>query len=297
MELREADLQALSNEPAARQIRTAAAHGTLSHALLLTGRGNLSALARYAAAAYECASPNARPCGVCPQCRKAFRDVHPDIVTVRDDAHKFLSAESVREIRSDAWIRPNEGTRKVYIFPDCSLLTPQGQNILLKVVEEGPSYAAFLFCAETPSVILQTLRSRCIELKLQPTESAPRQADAARGEELCQRIVRGRGAVAELCAGLESDKKKFTKDDLQDLLSWCRGAFAAALFLLYGRGAPEEYRRIAPYLAENLGRKRLAAALDIIEHYYRDCNTNVGLGHVLGALAADLESLGGIAFG
>ena len=293
MELREADLHSVAAEPAARQIQTAAAHGTLTHALLLTGRGNLSALSRYAAAAHECASANARPCGVCPQCRKAFRDIHPDIVTVRDDEHKFLSAETVRRIRSDAWIRPNEGARKVYIFPDCALLTPQDQNILLKVVEEGPAYAAFIFCAETPSAILQTLRSRCVELKAQPVESAPRQADALRGEELCQRIVRGHGAVAEWCTRLESEKKKFTKEDLQDILSWCRGAFAAALFQLYGREAPEEYRRIAPYLSERLSRKRIAAALDAMETYYRDCNTNVGLGHVLGALAADLESLGG----
>ena len=285
------DLQTVSQEPAARQIRTAAAHGTLSHALLLTGRGNLSGLSRYAAAAYECTASQGRPCGVCPDCRKAFRDVHPDIVTVRDETHKLLSADAVRGIRSDAWIRPNEGARKVYIFPDCALLTPQDQNILLKVVEEGPAYAAFVFCAETPSVILQTLRSRCIELKAQPAESATRPAGAVRGEELCQRIMDGRGAVAELCTRLEGDKKKFTKEDLRDILTWCREAFAAALFLTYGRQSPPEYRRIASALAQRLSRKRLASALDIMEAYYRDCNTNVGLGHVLGALAADLESL------
>ena len=279
------------DDGAARQIRTAAARGTLSHALLLTGGGDLSGLARFAAAAYECTSAQGRPCGVCPDCRKAFRDVHPDIVTVRDETHKLLSADAVRGIRSDAWIRPNEGARKVYIFPDCALLTPQDQNILLKVVEEGPAYAAFVFCAETPSVILQTLRSRCIELKAQPAEAATRPAGAMRGEELCQRIMDGRGAVAELCTRLEGDKKKFTKEDLRDILTWCREAFAAALFLTYGRPAPPEYRRIASALAERMSRKRLASALDIMETYYRDCNTNVGLGHVLGALAADLESL------
>ena len=284
-------LSGISNEPAARQIRTAAAHGTLSHALLLTGGGNLPALARYAAAAHECTSGNARPCGLCPDCRKAFRDIHPDIVTVRDENHKFLSADVVREARSDVWIRPNEGARKVYLFPDCALLTPQDQNILLKVVEEGPPYAAFIFCAETPSMVLRTLRSRCVELKVQPAEAGPRQGGAVRGEELCQRIIRGHGAVAELCTRWEGEKKKITREDLQEILSWSRGAFAAALFLLYGREAPEEYRPMARQLAERLSRKRLAAALDTMEAYYRDCRTNVGVGHVLGALAAELESL------
>ena len=282
---------AIAKESAARRIRDAAGRGALSHALLLTGKGDLYALARYAAAAHECVSATGRPCGVCPDCRKAIRDIHPDILTVRDDEHKFLSADVVRGARSDAWIRPNEGARKVYIFPDCALLTAQDQNILLKVVEEGPPYAAFVFCVENASMALRTLRSRCVELKLRPAEDAPPAAVAERGEELCRRIVRGRGAVAEMCVRLEGDKKKFVREDLQALLGWCRETFAAALFLLYGREAPEERRALARYLAENLGKRRIVAALGAVGRYYRDCDTAVGVGHALGALAAELEAL------
>ena len=97
--------------------------------------------------------------------------------------------------------------------------------------------------------------------------------------------------MAELCTRWEGEKKKLTREDLQEILSWSREAFAAALFLLYGREAPEEYRPTARYLAENLSRKRLVSAIDKTEAYYRDCRTNVGVGHVLGALAAELESL------
>ncbi|MBQ9492761.1 MAG: DNA polymerase III subunit delta' [Oscillibacter sp.] len=283
--------EAVSGTPAARQIRDAAARGTLSHALLLTGNGNLPALARYAAAAYECASGTGRPCGVCVGCRKTLRDIHPDVITVRDNEHKSLSAEAVRNARSDAWIRPNEGARKVYIFPDCSLLTVTDQNILLKVVEEGPPYAAFVFCAENVSAVLRTLRSRCVELKLQSAQAAPRNVIAARGEELCRRVAQGRGAVAEMCVRLEADKKKWDRAELQELLAWCQGAFAAALFRLYGREAPEEYRTVARHLAERLDKKRLAFALDRFGAYCRDCNAPVGVGHVLGALAAELEGL------
>ena len=280
---------AIARDPAARRIRDAARRGALSHALLLTGRGDLPGLARYAAAAYECASPDERPCGICPHCRKALRGVHPDIITVRDEEHKFVSADVARQARSDAWIRPNEGARKVYVFPDCALLSAQDQNILLKVVEEGPPYAAFVFCAETASLALQTLRSRCVELKLQPVEDAPRSVIAAQGEELCRRVMQGRGAVAEMCARLESGKKKMSREDLQELLSQCRETFADALFLLYGY--EREPNALARPLAERLGKRRIAAALDVFTAYYRDCNTAVGVGHVLGALAADLESL------
>ena len=279
-------------EPIARRIRDAASNGTLSHALLLTGRGDLRALARYAAAAYECTASGERPCGICPDCRKILRGVHPDVATVADPERKFLSADVVRAARSDAWTRPNEGARKVYIFPDCALLTPQDQNILLKVVEEGPPYAAFVFCAENASMALQTLRSRCVELKTRPTEEAVKTDAAERGEELCRRVLRGRGAVAEMTTRLEGDKKKFTRDELREMLTWGRGAFAAALFLGYGRPAPPEYVPIARDLAQNLDRKRLLYALDRISAYDKDCaSTQVGVGYVLGALAADLEEL------
>lgn len=157
-------------EPAAIRIREAATRGTLSHALLFTGSGDLAAAAQYAAAALECTGTGERPCGVCPACRKVLAGIHPDVITVQDPDHKNIAVDVVRDIRADAYIRPNEGARKVYVFPDCALLTEQDQNVLLKVVEEGPPYAAFLFCAENAAVVLQTLRSRCVELKLHPAE-------------------------------------------------------------------------------------------------------------------------------
>ena len=137
-------------EPAAIRIREAATRGTLSHALLLTGSGDRMSAACFAAAALECTGGESRPCGVCPACRKVLAGIHPDVITVRDPDHKNIAVDVVRAIRADAYIRPNEGRRKVYVFPDCALLTEQDQNVLLKVVEEGPPYAAFLFCAEMP---------------------------------------------------------------------------------------------------------------------------------------------------
>ena len=134
-----------ANDPIARRIREAAGRGPLSHALLFSGSGDRIAVAQYAAAAMECQGGGQKPCGTCPACRKVFSGIHPDVITVRDEAHKNLSVDTVRQIRADAYIRPNEGARKVYIFPDCTILTEQDQNVLLKIVEEGPPYAAFLF--------------------------------------------------------------------------------------------------------------------------------------------------------
>ena len=279
----------LEKDPGALRIREAAGRGTLSHALLFTGSGDRAGLARYAAAAMECTADRGQPCGVCPACRKVGQDIHPDVITVRDPDHKNIAVDVVRSIRADAYIRPNEGRRKVYLFPDCALLTEQDQNVLLKIVEEGPPYAAFLFCAENPSQVLQTLRSRCVEVKLRPgTEEDGEPSEAA--EALCRAIgSRRRGAVAELAVRLE--KKKLDREALSAVLERSRASFAAALLLLYGQQPGEMDREIAPFLAKNLTKTQIMSTIELLQKYHGECAYNVGPGHVLGALAAELEGI------
>ena len=279
----------LEKDPGALRIREAAGRGTLSHALLFTGSGDRAGLARYAAAAMECTADRGQPCGVCPACRKVGQDIHPDVITVRDPDHKNIAVDVVRSIRADAYIRPNEGRRKVYLFPDCALLTEQDQNVLLKIVEEGPPYAAFLFCAENPSQVLQTLRSRCVEVKLRPgTEEDGEPSEAA--EALCRAIgSRRRGAVAELAVRLE--KKKLDREALAAMLERSRASFAAALLSLYGRQPGEMDREIAPFLAKNLTKIQIMSTIELLQKYHGECAYNVGPGHVLGALAAELEGI------
>ena len=277
------------NDPIARRIREAAGRGTLSHALLFSGSGDRIAAAQYAAAAMECQGGGQKPCGTCPACRKVFSGIHPDVITVRDEAHKNLSVDTVRRIRADAYIRPNEGARKVYIFPDCTILTEQDQNVLLKIVEEGPPYAAFLFCAENSSVVLQTLRSRCVELKLHPAaEGGGEEVQAA--EALCRCLAaRKRGKVTELAVRLE--KKRITREDLSALLERSRALCAAALLLQYGQEPEESCREIAPILAKNLTKSQIMRTIELLQKYRGECTYNVGTGHVLGAIAVELEGI------
>ena len=278
------------SDPVLSRLRAAAERGTLSHALLFTGPGDRLAAARFAASAFQCTGPEqSRPCGVCPACRKVREDIHPDVVTVRDPEHKFVSVDVVREVRRDAYIRPNEGARKVYIFPDCALLTEQDQNVLLKLVEEGPPYAAFLFCAENPAAALRTLRSRCVELKLQPA-APPGGEEAGDGEALCRCLLKKkRGSVAELAVRLE--KKKLSREALSALLERSEALFAQALVLLYGGSAEAGDRRLAEELGRSLTKAQIMRGAELVKKYRRECGYNVGPGHVLGALAAELEEI------
>ena len=277
-----------ASDPIARRIREAASRGTLSHALLFSGSGDLGAAAQYAAAAMECQSGQ-KPCVTCSACRKVFSGIHPDVITVRDEAHKNLSVDTIRQIRSDAYIRPNEGSRKVYIFPDCTILTEQDQNVLLKIVEEGPPYAAFLFCAENASVVLQTLRSRCVELKLHPAETGEKESSEA-GVELCRLLAAGKkGSAAELMVRLE--KKRLDRDGLAAMLDQARTILAAALLAQYGKAPEGPEAALAAQLGKRLTKQRIMGTIELLQTYRGACAYNVGVSHVLGALAVELEEI------
>ncbi|MBE6925736.1 MAG: DNA polymerase III subunit [Ruminococcaceae bacterium] len=141
--------------------------GRISHFYLISGPegSGKKTLARLLAAAMLCREGE-KPCGVCKNCRKALGNVHPDVIWVEDPEHKSVSVKIVREARESIFIRPNEGDRKVYIFPQ--ELGTEGQNALLKVLEEPPSYGAFLLLTDNPEKLLPTIRSRCTELNLHP---------------------------------------------------------------------------------------------------------------------------------
>lgn len=276
-------------QTAAERIRAAAGRGMLSHALLLTGTGDRAAAAQFAAAAMECTAPGEKPCGVCAGCRKVFQGIHPDVTMVRDAEHKNLAVDVVRGVRTDAYIRPNEGARKVYIFEDCSLLTDQDQNVLLKVVEEGPPYAAFCFCAENPSAVLPTLRSRCVEIRLRPEDETQTPADDS--AQALYRAVAGlrRGAVTELAVRLE--KQKTSREELQALLEQACALFARSLLCLYGCSGDELSKESTSFPVKNLTKTQIMHTIEILQKYRRECAYNVGPNHVLGALAVELEGI------
>lgn len=271
-----------------QRLRSAADRGALSHAMLFTGSGDRAAAAQFAAAACQCTGAH-RPCGECVSCRKIRDGIHPDVTVVRDEEHKNISADITRQIRADAWIRPNEGARKVYIFPDCSLLTDKDQNILLKVAEEGPPYAVFLFCAENTASVLPTLRSRCVELKLHAAAAASAAVPES-AAELCAAIAQRKpGRIAELLVRLE--KSKLSREELQSMLEGAIAVLAAALTAGSGRKPPENAAEIAARLAKTLTKPQIMGTIELLQTYRRQCFYNVSAAQVLGALTVELEGI------
>ncbi len=137
-----------------------------SHFYLICGPAGSGkhTLARLLTAAVQCENSH-RPCLRCNSCRKVMADTHPDCITVVDPDHKTVAVKLVRDARADMYVVPNEGRRKVYIFPQ--ELGVEGQNALLKILEEPPQYGVFILLSDNPEKLLPTVRSRCVELRLQ----------------------------------------------------------------------------------------------------------------------------------
>jgi len=264
------------------RIRETAKRGALGQAVILSG-SNAADAALLMSAAMECESGSGTPCLCCNSCRKVLAGIHPDVRIVVDDEHKMISIGVLREVCSDAYIIPNEGRRKVYIFPDCALLEPKAQNVLLKVVEDGPTYAAFLFCTENSALLLPTIRSRCTEWRL-GLEASP---IGEKAETLCNLIAgRDKLGLAAFFTGLETGKIK--RDELQSLLDQSRELLSRALLTSYGCRNTDP---LSSSLNRALSRKQLIAAADLMQNYAQQLRFNLGVGHVTGALGAALTEL------
>lgn len=241
---------------------------TLSHAYLITGGSGASRsdFARRMAAAYLCEGPHP-PCGACRHCRKLAVGAHPDLSVIAPPPDKReISVEQARTLRADAYVMPNEAARKVYLIDPADALNPAAQNALLKVLEEGPAYAAFLLAAEQPGKLLDTIRSRCELLALPPEEELPDPALLARAQALAECFLTGDElTVAETLVALEQEKKK--SGELAALLSLTEDCVCARLASCPRRGA------------------QVLRALKTC----RDNSVyNPGPGHTLGWLAAEL---------
>ena len=299
----------------------------LSHAYLISGPAGSGkrTLARLIAAAMVCSGAGERPCMSCPGCRKVMSGIHPDVITVGSDG-KDISVAQARAVRSDAYIRPNEAERKVYIFENAQTMNASAQNALLKLLEEGPAYAAFLLLSDNPGMLLPTIRSRCERLTLAPVtvseteEHLLRQFPAlaadqiraaahqcggliGRGMELLEKnwddapIQEAAGKLLELLVqGNEIELaawcvtlEKWDREQLSQLMDQSVVFLRDALAFQAG-AAPEN---IQPPVrqAAGLSRKVLFSFVKILEELHRGTAFYVGAGHLCGALSAGLAQV------
>ena len=194
----------LGNTQLKENLRRSVNSRHISHFYLISGPegSGKHTLARFLAAAILCQSSE-KPCLSCPVCRKVLENNHPDLIAVEDPEHKNVAVKLVREFREDMFIRPNESDYKIYLFPQD--LGIEGQNALLKILEEPPSYGVCLLLTDNPEKLLPTVRSRCTELILQPL--SPEQLTTALEKEFPQSPKADIDAAAKRSGGFLGQAK------------------------------------------------------------------------------------------
>jgi DNA polymerase-3 subunit delta' len=199
------------NTAAVLALRRALSNGSLGHAYLFTGPPGIGrrTLALALAMAVNCeriqpgVTPEAEtaPCGECRSCRHILRGIHPDVRVIslaaqaaeserKGTRNASITIETIRDLKDEAYQRPNEGRKRVYLIAEAEALNDASVSALLKVLEEPPPHVLFLLVAPNAEAVLPTIRSRCQPVAL---HAQPRPAVA-------DWLVREHGAALDVAA-------------------------------------------------------------------------------------------------
>ena len=198
----------LGNERLKQNLAESLAKKHISHFYLISGPAGSGkhTLVRLLSAAILCKDSH-KPCLRCSACRKVMEGTHPDFITIEDPEHKNVAVKIIRQFREDVFVLPNESDHKIYLLHQD--MGVEGQNALLKILEEPPSYGVFFLLTDNPDKILPTVRSRCTELKMQAVpepvlrQELTRLFPQAEPADIAAAILRSGGFLGQAKALLE----------------------------------------------------------------------------------------------
>ena len=311
----------LGNDALKQRLQESFRQRKTSHCYLLCGveGSGRRTLAMQMAAALECRDERNPGCGVCPACRKVLSKQHPDVITVDDTEHKNVAVDIVRQARSDVFIRPNEGRKKVYIITRGQDLGAPSQNALLKILEEPPDYAVFLILTTSAEKLLPTIRSRAVQLQLSPLSYAQAIPELKRrfpdksDLELADALEQAEGYLGAACEALKDGlflpqtlalasgfaardtlsvlqalvpMEKLKREQVLPVLEQTRRLLCMALRARAGSVVPGD--TVQALLRGRTGAELLQAA-ETLQTAADDLSANVGVGAVIGGLCVQLK--------
>ncbi|MFZ2528470.1 MAG: DNA polymerase III subunit gamma and tau [Rhodococcus sp. (in: high G+C Gram-positive bacteria)] len=155
--------EVVGQEHVTEPLSTALDTGRINHAYLFSGpRGcGKTSSARILARSLNCVEgPTSTPCGVCSSCIALGPGGGGNLDVIELDAASHGGVDDTRELRDRAFYAPAESRYRIFIVDEAHMVTTQGFNALLKIVEEPPEHLIFVFATTEPEKVLPTIRSR-----------------------------------------------------------------------------------------------------------------------------------------
>lgn len=234
--------------------------GRQSHAYILEGAdgtGKMTA-ALSAAAALSCEKrddPSAPlPCGECLSCRKIFGGISPDVCVISAGDRKSIGVESVRELKANLYVVPNDCDYRVYIIDDAHIMTAQAQNALLISLEEPPPFVVFFLLTNDSQALLETIRSRSPVIRMEKL-TPERIGEFLAGRPEAKKLLQNETKIREICVMSSPSAGRAL-----ELVSRAAGAKSA-------KDTQEEKRSHAAALCAALIRGDRAAILDTVRAF------------------------------
>lgn len=264
------------------------------HAVILEGGAveERMPLAKKTAAALICSSGGVVPCGVCGACRKASADSHADILVYSvEDKPKAFKVDIVREIRTKAYVVPNEADRKIFILENSHTMGVEGQNAILKILEEPPAYVNFILLCSSKSGFLPTVLSRSAVYNLGQLSSAESE-DFPREEIVSS--AKGIAAAVTAVDDLEIIKAAAVFEKNQKLLRAAlpviQEIFAQALRTKYSAAEDDaEFGDLPAELAARLSRRALLSLTECTDLLMNSIKLNANHNLTVTALCTKLR--------
>lgn len=266
------------------------------HAVIFEGSGveERMALAKKTACALVCSSGGIVPCGVCPNCKKAMADSHADILIYSvEDKPKAFKVDIVREIRSKAYIVPNEADRKVFILENSHTMGVEGQNAILKILEEPPAYVNFILLCSSKSGFLPTVLSRSAVYNLgeaysSDSDEMPKEKVLEAAASIAKAVIAIDDIeIVKAAAVFEKDQKL-----LRAALPVIQEMFAAALRIKYSAAdGDDDFGNLPAELSSKLSRRSLLELIDASEGLINSLKLNANHNLMVTAICTKLRSI------
>ena len=281
------------NNPIEKSISAALHSKRFPHAAILEGSSveNRMRPAQKIAAALVCSSGGTVPCGVCPNCKKAQANSHADILLYTvEDKPKAFKVDYVRDIRSKAYIVPNEADRKVFILENSHTMGVEGQNAILKILEEPPAYVNFILLCSSKSGFLPTVLSRSVVYNLgqaysSDSDDIPREKVIEAASGIAKAVVAlNHMEIVKAAAVFEKDQKL-----LRASLPVIQEIFASALRKKYSVNDENEFGTLPDELAPRLSRRALLSLIDCTDSLMKSIQLNANHNLMVTALCTKLR--------